>query len=302
MSFFHRALKRRGYNSNEVKWAYLFVFAVLALVTVFVILPMLASFVLAWFRYDGIRTPMFVGLDNFRRMIHDEYIWKGLWLTLYYMIGTLPVTLALAFTLAVVLNEKWFKGRQVALASFVTPYVLPFVGAGFIWVWLMNPMMGVVNYIIESLGGPMIYWFRDPAMAMPSIWIAANWKFVGWFLILYVAALANVPEQFYDAAKIDGVKNKLQEIWYITLPLTKSTTFFLIIMGMIGAFSAFDIIYITTQGGPANTTRILVNYIYELAFELNRFGDGSAAAFLLFIVLLAVTALIWLYYTRRVED
>lgn len=302
MSFLTKSLKQRGYNPNEVKWAYVFLVGVLVLVTVFVILPMIATFVLAWFRYDGIRPPAFVGLENFERILEDQYVWRGLRLTIYYMIGTLPVTLAIAFTLAVILEEKWFRGKQLALSAFVTPYVLPFVGAGFIWVWLMNPTMGVVNYVIESFGGPMLYWFRDEKTAMPSIWITANWKFVGWFLILYVAALANVPLEFYEAAKIDGVRNKLQEIWYITLPLTRPTTFFLIIMGMIGAFSAFDIVYITTQGGPANSTRLLVNYIYELAFKRNRFGDGSAAAFLLFLVMLAVTGLIWQYYTRRLEN
>ena len=302
MSFLTKSLKARGYNLNEVKWAYIFLFGAVALVTVFVILPMIATFVLAWFRYDGIRSPVYVGLDNFQRVLKDSHTWRGLWLTLYYMAGTLPVTLIIAFTIAVILDEKWFRGKQLALAAFVTPYVLPFVGAGFIWVWLMNPTMGVLNYVVESLGGPMLYWFRDTATAMPSIWITANWKFVGWFLILYVAALANVPVQLYEAAKIDGVSNKLQEIWYITLPLTRPTTFFLTIMGMIGAFSAFDIVYITTQGGPNNSTRLLVNYIYELAFVRNRFGDGSAAAFLLFLVMLAVTALIWQYYTRRIED
>ncbi|HHT72151.1 MAG TPA: sugar ABC transporter permease [Firmicutes bacterium] len=302
MSFLTKSLKARGYNLNEVKWAYIFLFGAVALVTVFVILPMIATFVLAWFRYDGIRSPVYVGLDNFQRVLKDSHTWRGLWLTLYYMAGTLPVTLIIAFTIAVILDEKWFRGKQLALATFVTPYVLPFVGAGFIWVWLMNPMMGVLNYVVESLGGPMLYWFRDTATAMPSIWITANWKFVGWFLILYVAALANVPVQLYEAAKIDGVSNKLQEIWYITLPLTRPTTFFLTIMGMIGAFSAFDIVYITTQGGPNNSTRLLVNYIYELAFVRNRFGDGSAAAFFLFLVMLAVTALIWQYYTRRIED
>ena len=219
MSFLTKSLKARGYNLNEVKWAYIFLFGAVALVTVFVILPMIATFVLAWFRYDGIRSPVYVGLDNFQRVLKDSHTWRGLWLTLYYMAGTLPVTLIIAFTIAVILDEKWFRGKQLALATFVTPYVLPFVGAGFIWVWLMNPMMGVLNYVVESLGGPMLYWFRDTATAMPSIWITANWKFVGWFLILYVAALANVPVQLYEAAKIDGVSNKLQEIWYITLPL-----------------------------------------------------------------------------------
>jgi len=286
----------------QVLAAYGFISGVILLITVFVIIPMVGALLLGFFRYDAIRPPLFIGLDNFRMLMADIQVWKGLWLTLYYLLGSLPVTMALAFGLAIVLCEKWLKGKKIFTTIFFIPYALPFVGAAFIWTWLLNPLQGVVNYLLELMGASPQNWFRDASMAMPSVWVVANWKFLGFFLIMYVAAIQNIPNVYYEAAKIDGITTKWQEIRYITWPLVLPTTFFLLIMGCIGAFNAFDIIFITTQGGPYNSTRILIYYIYELAFHLNRFGKGSALAIIMFVLLLGLTYFQWKYYTGRVEE
>lgn len=297
-------LTKKGYKANEVYYAYLFISLAFLVITVFIIIPMISTFIISFFRYDGIRELTFRGLSNYKEVINDNNVWKGLLLTFYYLLGTLPVTLALAFFIALILSEKWFNNslRQISTGIFFSPYILPFVGAGFIWSWLLNPMMGVVNYIFNAIGLPPQYWFNDPKLAMPSIWIVANWKFLGFFLIIYIAAIMNIPETYYEAAKIDGISNKWQEIRYITFPLTLPTTFFLLIMGTIGAFNAFSIIFITTQGGPSNATRVLIYYIYEKAFSHSQFGVGSAITVLLFILLFFCTYYLWGYYISKVEE
>jgi len=296
-------LKRKGYIAYQTKAAYLFIMGAFLLVTIFIIVPMIGALLLGFFKYDGIRQAEFIGITNYKNILSDKEVWNSLWLTIYYMIGTLPVTITIAFILALIINESWFiKGRQLATGVFFTPYILSLVSVGFIWVWLMNPMLGVLNYFLEMFGMNPQYWLRNPYTAMPSIWIIANWKFLGFYLILYIAAMRNIPEMYYDAAKIDGISSKWQEVKYITWPLVLPTTYFLLITGFIGAFSVFDVIFITTEGGPANLTRVFVFYMYEKAFNLHRFGIGSAMAFFLFIILLGFTYFQWQYYTNRIEE
>jgi len=302
VKLFKRVAGKWTYHRYQTLAAYGFISLVFILVTAFVLGPMVSSLVLGFFRYDGIRPPKFVGLQNFQSLLGDRSASKSIWLTLYYMIGTLLVTITLAFVLAVLLSRKWLRGRQLFTSVLFFPYALPFVAAAFIWTWLFNPTQGVVNYLFELLGLYPQYWFRDPALAMPSIWIVGNWKFLGVFLIMYIAAIQNVSEAYYEAGKIDGIRNMWQEIRYITWPLTLPTTFFLVIFGMIGAFNAFDIVFVTTQGGPAHATRVAVYYVYELAFNLHRFGEGSALAFIMFVLLMLITYGVWRFYTSKVED
>jgi len=303
MKFISRKLKQRGYNPQLVINAYLFILPCLVLVMIFVLLPILITLGLGFFRYDAIRPPTFVKWSQYSKIIHDPIAWKSLYITIYYLIGTLPPTIILAFGLALLLTERWFKKlRSLFLPFYFFPFVIAYVAVGYIWAWILDPLAGVLNYLLILLGLNPLYWLRDPAMAMPSIWLIANWKHLGFFLLLYIAGIASLPEEYYDAAKIDGVSTKWQEIRYITWPLLRPTTFFLLIMGSIGALSVFDIVYVTTQGGPANATQVIVLYIWKKAFYLLKFGEGSALTTFLFFMSLGVIWMQWKYYTSITKE
>lgn len=295
--------KKRGYDPQLAIKAYLFILPCLVLTVIFILFPMLITFGLGFFKYDAINPPAFVKWSHYFKILHDPVAWQSLAVTLYYLIGTLPPTIIFAFGLALLLSERWFKKlRGLFLPVYFLPFVIAYVAVGYIWTWILDPLAGVVNYLLSSIGLVPLYYLRDPATAMPCIWVIANWKHLGFFLLLYIAGIASVPEQYYDAAKIDGVSTKWQEVRYITWPLLLPTTFFLLIMGSIHALSIFDIVYVLTQGGPANATQVIVLYIWKKAFYLLKFGEGSALTAVLFFISLGVMWIQWNYYTRVIEE
>jgi len=303
MRYISKTLKQRGYNPELVQKAYFFILPALIIWAIFILLPIIVTFSLSFFRYDAIRPAKFVKWGHYLEMVRDPVTWKSLSMTLYYLVGTLPPTIILAFGLALLLTEKWFrKLRSLFLPFYFLPYIIAYVAVGYIWGWILDPMTGVGNYILTLIGLDPLYWLHDPMLAMPSIWVIANWKHLGFFLLLYIAGMASIPEDYYDAAKIDGVSTKWQEIRYITWPLLRPTTFFLVIMGSMGALSVFDIVYVTTQGGPANATQVVVLYIWKKAFYLTKFGEGSALTVLLFAISLVVIWMQWKYYARMVGE
>jgi len=291
-----------GYRRGQILKAYFFVLPVLALVAIFIFVPMIATFIFSLLEYDGIRTPHFIGWNNFLRILRDPLTWKSLRVTIYYLIGTLPIAIALGFLLANVLVREWLgKAQSLFLSSYFVPYVLSYVAVGFLWAWLLDPLVGVVNYFLSLVGVAPQAWMRDPVLAMPSIWLIATWKHLGFFLVMYIAAVQSVPEVYYEAARVDGIRTWWQEIRYITWPLTRPTTFFLTAMGFIGAMSVFDIVYVTTKGGPANLTKTVVIKIYEDAFIKLRFGEASATTIILLLIMLFGIYYQWKYYTSILE-
>lgn len=257
--------------------------------TIFVFIPVLFSFILSVMRWDGSQRPMeFVGLQNFAQIFGDRIFRGTLVHTVSYALMTVVPTLILALLLAVLLNNK-IKGVAVFRTAFYFPYIASIVAVGAVWNMLFQPDFGPVNEILKFLGATdPPRWVVDKDWAMVSVAIVSVWKYMGYYMIVYLAAIQGISKTLYEAASIDGA-NGWQKLLYVTVPMLTPTTFFVLIMLTIQCFKVFDLVYVMTGGGPGNATKTLVNYIYEKAFTSWEFGPASAGAIVLFAIVLAIT-------------
>lgn len=257
--------------------------------TIFVFIPVIFSFILSVMSWDGSQRPMeFVGLANFVKIFGDRIFRGTLLHTISYALMTVPPTLILALLLAVLLNSK-IKGVAIFRTAFYFPYIASIVAVGAVWNMLFQPDIGPVNEILRSIGiqNPP-RWVVDKDWAMVAVSIVSVWKYMGYYMIVYLAALQGISHSLYEAASIDGA-NGWQKLLYVTIPMLTPTTFFVLIMLTIQCFKVFDLVYVMTGGGPGNATKTLVNYIYERAFTSWEFGPASAGAIVLFAIVLVIT-------------
>jgi len=282
--------------------AYLFILPATSIISIFVIIPSLVSIYFSFFKYDAITPSKFIGLRNYWEFFFsDPLALRSLSINLYYIIGTLPVAILVGFIIAIALNARWFRGRQFFNAAYFIPVAISMVGGSAICLWLLDPMGGLVNWFMQVIGLSPQAWVGDPKLALLTICLVSIWKNLGFFMVIYLTALQAIPSTYYEAARIDGA-NRWQEIYHITWPIVIPTTFFLLIMGTIGGFQIFDQIYVMTQGGPANATKVIVFYIYETGFGGQvRMGYSSAIAVVLMVIALVITGLQWKYYLRVAE-
>ncbi len=256
---------------------------------IFVFIPVIFSFVLSVMKWDGSRTPMkFVGLSNFVQIFNDRIFVQSFIHTIQYALLTVLPTLVLALLLAVLLNHK-LKGIAVFRTALYFPYIASIVAVGAVWNMLFQPDFGPINEFLRFIGiSKPPRWVVDVKWAMVAISVVSVWKYMGYYMIVYLAALQGISGSLYEAAGIDGA-NGFQKLRYITIPMLTPTTFFVLIMLTIQCFKVFDLVYVMTGGGPGNATKTLVNYIYEKAFTSWEFGPASAGALILFSVVLVVT-------------
>lgn len=254
----------------------------------FTLIPVLFSFILSFMQWDSANPIKFVGLDNFAKMFNDETFKISFANTLYYTAGTVILTLIASLILALILNKN-IKGRVIFRAIFFFPYVASLIAVAVVWNMLFHPDMGPVNSLLVSLGiSNPPRWSASVEWAMPTVIGLSVWKGMGYYMIVYLAALQGIPSELYEAAVIDGA-NSWQQFRYVTLPMLTPTTFFVVMMLVISSFKVFDTIYIMTQGGPGRATYVLVYHIYNTAFIRFEFGYASAISVVLFLVVLAIT-------------
>lgn len=256
---------------------------------IFVFIPVCFSFVLSVMKWDASQAPMeFVGLQNFAQIFGDKIFRKSLINTMEYALLTVVPTLVLSLLLAVALNVK-IKGIVFFRTAFFFPYIASIVAVGAVWNMLLQPDFGPINQFLRFIGltSPP-RWVVDARWAMVAIAIVTIWKYTGYYMIVYLAALQGIDSALYEAAGIDGA-NGWQKLRHITVPMLTPTTFFVLIMLTIQCFKVFDLVYVMTGGGPGNATKTLVNYIYEKAFVSWQLGSASAAAIILFAVVLVIT-------------
>lgn len=285
-SFLTSSQKRKIRNNLT---GYAFILPNLIGYTVFVFVPVIFSFILSVMSWDGSQRPMqFVGLENFVDIFGDRIFRRALLHTVSYALMTVLPTLVLALLLAVLLNSK-LRGVAIFRTAFYFPYIASIVAVGAVWNMLFQPDMGPINEMLRFIGmeNPP-RWVVDKNWAMVSVSIVSIWKYMGYYMIVYLAALQGISHSLYEAASIDGAKG-WQKLWYITVPMLTPTTFFVLIMLTIQCFKVFDLVYVMTGGGPGNATKTLVNYIYEKAFISWEFGPASAGAIILFAIVLAIT-------------
>lgn len=279
--------RKRAIRDNLVGYA--FIIPNLIGYAMFIFIPVCFSFVLSVMKWDGSRAPMeFVGMQNFIQIFNDSLFTKALLNTLKYAIMTVPPTLVLALLLAVLLNNK-IKGIAIFRTAIYFPYIASIVAVGAVWNMLFQPQFGPINEFLKWIGilNPP-RWVVDVKWAMVAISIVTVWKYMGYYMIVYLAALQGISGELYEAAGMDGA-NGWQKLWHITIPMLTPTTFFVLIMFTIQCFKVFDLVYVMTGGGPGNATKTLVNYVYEKAFVSWQLGPASAGAIVLFAVVLVIT-------------
>lgn len=287
-------IKKRGLTSKQKRtirrnlMGYAFILPNLIGYSIFVFLPVCFSFVLSLMKWDASQAPMeFVGLQNFTQIFGDQIFRKSFGNTIEYALLTVLPTLVLSLLLAVLMNSK-IKGINFFRTSFFFPYIASIVAVGAVWNMLFQPDFGPINEFLRFIGiANPPRWVVDVKWAMVAIAIVTIWKFTGYYMIVYLAALQGIPSSLYEAASIDGAKG-WQKLRYITIPMLTPTTFFVLIMLTIQCFKVFDMVYVMTGGGPGNSTKTLVNYIYEKAFVSWQLGPASAGAIILFSVVLGI--------------
>lgn len=256
---------------------------------IFIFIPVCFSLVLSLMKWDGSVAPMeFVGLSNFAKLANDSTFIISLKNTVFYAVFTVPLTLIAALLIAVLLNSK-IKGIVAFRTAFFFPYIASLVAVGAIWNMLFQPEFGPINQFLRSLG--MVNppgWAASKDWAMVVIIIVSVWKYMGYYMIVYLAALQGIPAELYEAGELDGATG-WKKLKLITIPMLKPTTFFVTVMLTIQCFKVFDLIYVMTEGGPGRSTNVLVNHIYNNAFINFDFGYASASAMILFLIVLVIT-------------
>ncbi len=278
--------RRSQLNKNLI--AYSFILPNLIGFAVFTLVPMVASLGLAFMNWDGANQTSWAGLENFQRLLTDETFIISLKNTLIYVVGTVPTTMAASLGLAMLLNRS-IRGRNFFRTTFFFPYVASLVAVAVVWNLLFFPSAGPVNELLRAFGvQDPPRWSASVDWAMPTVIMASIWRFMGYYMIIYLAALQGIPTILYEAAEIDGA-SAWQKFRYVTLPLLTPATFFISVMLTIASFKVFDMILMMTNGGPGRATNVLVFYTYNVAFREFRFGYASAIAMVLLVMVLIIT-------------
>ncbi|MFD0961230.1 carbohydrate ABC transporter permease [Paenibacillus chungangensis] len=256
----------------------------------FILLPVLASFVMSFTEWNGFGTIQFVGVDNYIRLMGDTNFRTSLVNSMLFTVVSVPVTLLLSILIAIALNKglRWIPLFRTAI---FLPHITATIAVAIIWQLLFNPSMGPINEFLRAVGvDSPPGWLSSTDWSLLSVMIVYVWHSVGYYMILYLAGLQGIPSHLYEAAEIDGA-GAVRKFFNVTLPMLSPVIFFTTIIGVINSFKVFDLIFILTQGGPGRSTHVLVYDIYNTAFKSFDYGYASAMAYVLFIIILLIAAL-----------
>ncbi len=298
--FSYRRIKALSIHRRQALAGYMFAAPAILGLALFTLGPIVMSAVYSLTRYEILTPATWAGLRNYRELFtEDRYFLKAMWNTFYFAAVSVPVNVTLALGLALLLNRR-IRGRALYRTCFYLPTVMPMVAGSLLWMWLFNGEYGLVNVVLDYLHLPAVPWLTNEYCSKPALIVMGMWG-VGGGMIIFLAALQGVPRTLYEAADIDGA-GSWRKFWNVTLPMISPAMFFMVVMGLIGALQVFTQAYLVTQGGPVNSTLFYVLYLYREAFENLHMGYASAMAWVLFIVILAITgvqfvlAKRWVYY------
>lgn len=300
------SVRRRGHQErrNIIK-GLLFISLWLIGFLLFTIYPILASAYYSFTRYDIVRRPKFVGWTNYAELFFVDKIFKTvLGNTFYLVLIGVPASLIVAFLLANLLNTD-IRFRSLFRTIFFIPSLVPTVAAAMVWLWIYNPRYGLINSFLASQGLQAIPWLSSPTLAKPSLIIIQCWA-QGSAIVIFLAALQDVPRSLCDAAIVDGA-NWYQRFRHVTIPMCTPAILFILLMGLIGTFQSFTLTWLLTEGGPKKATEFYGIYLYRNAFNFFKMGYASALAWLLFLIIVAFTIVIfrtsarWVHYGGQAE-
>ena len=279
---------RRGRHwlNGESITAFFFVLPSLIGFTVFYGVPAVRGLWISFTNWDLLRPAKFIGIENYVKLAQDKEFWNAMLVTVYYVLLNIPLQTMLAMIIAVMMYR--LTKSMVIRALIILPWLMPPVVVGLIWLWLLDPNIGIVNVALKAFGLPMIAFLGLPQYAMPTIAMINIWEYVGYTALLIFAGLQSIPGSVYEAASIDGASES-QTFWKVTVPLLRPVLVFVVVTSVIGSFQIFDTIAITTKGGPVNATKVMNWYIYEQAFSRFNMGYATAISIVLFAILIFVS-------------
>lgn len=298
---------RQGLSSarrREAKEGFLFISPWVLGFIVFTVGPLIASAFFSFTDYEIVKPPIWIGLDNYRRMLQDRLFWQALKVTSIYVVGTVPVGIVLSFAVALLMNQK-IKFLGFFRTAYYMPNLVPSVASAILWIWILSPQFGLLNTFLRSIGIEGPQWLGSVKWALPSLIIMSLWG-IGGPMLIYLAGLQGIPTELYEAAEIDGASS-WKRFQHVTVPQMSSVVFFNLIMGIIGTFQVFTAGYIMTEGGPRYATLFYVLYLYNNAFRYFRMGFASALAWVLGVIILAFTLIVfrssamWVYYEGELK-
>ncbi len=279
----------RGFR--KALWVSFFLLPSLAGLLIFMVGPILASLGLSFSSWDPLLPSKFnfVGLKNFIDILTDEQFWAALTHTFLYLVGYIPLVMVTGLGAALLLNRR-LKGQSLFRAAFFTPVISAWVAVALLWTWIFNPQYGLVNFILGLVGIQGPTWLFDPNWAMPAIILTSVWKDTGYLMAMFLNGLQNIPDEYYEAAAIDGA-SPWARFRHITLPMLSPTTFFALIISLISSFQVFDQVWIMTAGGPAGATTTLVERIVNNAFHYGNMGYAAGLSWVLFLLVFVATVI-----------
>lgn len=288
-----------NYRRREAIGGYLFILPWVIGFFAFTFGPIVASFYYSLTEYQVVKPPVWVGLDNYQRLLEDDLFWKSLRVTSLFVLVSVPVGLVLSFLVALLMNQR-VKGVGFWRTLFYLPNLVPLVGSTMLWLWIFNPEFGLLNGFLDQIGinGPL--WLRSQTWALPSLILMSLWS-VGASTLIYLAGLQGVPTDLYNAVEVDG-GGAWAKFWTVTIPQMSPVIFYNLILGIIAGFQVFAQPLIMTNGGPRYSTLFVVLYLYQNAFTNFRMGYASAIAWVLFLIILVLTVFTfrvsrsWVYY------
>lgn len=282
---FVKKLVKKIFNENNL--TDFFVLPALVGTMIFIVIPVFFSFYLSFCHWDLLTKIKFVGFENYITLLTSPSFGLILKNTFVFALSTAIIAIIIPLILAAVLNNK-IRGTEFFKTAYFLPFITPMIVVAIAWEWIFDPNNGLLNYILKA----NINWLYDTKTAMLALIIVSSWKLIGYNMVILLSGFSGINQNLYEASKIDGA-NQIQTFFRITLPLLSPTIFFVMVITTISSFQVFDLIYLMTQGGPMDSTNVLVYWIYKNAFEFFNIGEASAGAYILFLVILLLTIVQW---------
>lgn len=273
--------------NNEQFAGWIFILPALVGTLIFIVIPVICSFGLSFAKWDLLNPIQFVELSNYKEIFTDSLFYKILWNTIVFAVSTSVLGVIIPLVLACILNSK-IRGSEFYKTAYFLPFITPMIVIGVVWEWIFDPNIGFLNHILHL----HINWLYDTHYAMTALIIVSVWKLIGYNMVIFLSALSGISQSMFEAAKIDGA-SPFQTFKNVTVPLLSPSIFFVVIITAISSLQVFDLIYLMTQGGPFESTNVLVYAIYKNAFEYFNVGKASAIAYVLFIIILVLTLIQW---------
>lgn len=281
-------------NCKNCSCGIFFVLPAIIGIFIFIVIPILCSFALSFTEWDLLNELKYIGLENYKALLKEPEFGQIFINTLVYAISTTVFAVIIPLLIASIINTK-IRGAEWFKTMYFIPFITPAVVIAIVWAWFFDPNIGGINLLFKT----NLEWLFDSRLAMPVLIFVSVWKLIGYNVVLFLTGFSTIPENLYEAAKIDGAGMK-DSFWHVTLPLLKPTVYFVTLVTAISSFQVFDLIYVMTSGGPQNSTNVIVYSIYKYAFEYFDIGKSCALAYVLFGIIF-ILAMLQRFFKQRNE-